>query len=332
MVLEVGGEGTPGWDVRYVDQPSSQGKGDPVEVAGDAVLQVTLTGAGYPYDTGVEEYSAAGPLSVPDTETVTEVVFDATFEGTTVAFVGTKARAPFRVYLLEAPTRVVLEVAHARLRPRRRQAREAVISTASSVTLVHSSWSGPAATLSPSAQETLAPPTLSDARPSWMPPNVTVVPEDLGLGAVAGQRGGAGARRARDVVRAEGAAGQRGEDQAPGEEPRGEAGGARHRGHAPSVGPPGQSGRGRGRLAALVGGVRPRSSAAAARTVRCMVTSVSPEPGEGDLVVGAELAGVPVEVEDGAGEGLGVVALEPAQARAAGGPLHHQQGAVRRAR
>jgi len=27
--------------------------------------------------------------------------------------VGTTARAPFRVYLLEAPTRVVLEVAHA---------------------------------------------------------------------------------------------------------------------------------------------------------------------------------------------------------------------------
>jgi hypothetical protein len=113
VVLEVGGEGTPGWDVRYVDQPSSQGKGDPVEVAGDAVLQVTLTGAGYPYDTGVEEYSAAAPLSVPDTGTVTEVVFDATYEGTTVAFVGTKTQAPFRVYLLDSPTRVVLEVAHA---------------------------------------------------------------------------------------------------------------------------------------------------------------------------------------------------------------------------
>jgi hypothetical protein len=113
VVLEVGGEGTPGWDVRYVDQASSQGKGDPVEVAGDAVLQVTLTGAGYPYDTGVEEYSAASPLSAADTDAVTEVVFDATFEGTTVAFVGTTARAPFRVYLLESPTRVVLEVAHA---------------------------------------------------------------------------------------------------------------------------------------------------------------------------------------------------------------------------
>ena len=113
VVLEVGGEGTPGWDVQYVDVATSQGTGDVVEVAGDAVLQVTLTGAGYPYDTGVEEYSAAAPLSAPDTAAVTEVVFDATYEGTTVAFVGTRARAPFRVYLLEAPTRVVLEVASA---------------------------------------------------------------------------------------------------------------------------------------------------------------------------------------------------------------------------
>ena len=72
-----------------------------------------MTGAGYPYDTGVEEYSATGPLSAPDAGTVTEVAFDSTYEGTTVVFVGTKTRAPFRVYLLEAPTRLVLEVAHA---------------------------------------------------------------------------------------------------------------------------------------------------------------------------------------------------------------------------
>jgi hypothetical protein len=113
VVLELGGEGTPGWDVRYVDEASSQGSGDPVEVAGDAVLQLTVTGAGYPYDTGVEEFSTSGTVSAPDTEAVTEVAFDGTYEGTTVAFVGVQDRAPFRVYLLEGPTRLVLEVAHA---------------------------------------------------------------------------------------------------------------------------------------------------------------------------------------------------------------------------
>jgi hypothetical protein len=111
VVFEVGGTGTPGWDVRYVDAASSQGSGAAVDLAGDATLQVTLTGVGYPYDTGVTEYSVTGPLSAPDTEVVTEVVYDATFEGTAMAFVGAKTKAPFRVYLLKAPTRVVLEVA-----------------------------------------------------------------------------------------------------------------------------------------------------------------------------------------------------------------------------
>jgi hypothetical protein len=113
VVFEVGGDGTPGWDVRYVDAPASQGSGDAVAVAGEAVLQVTVTGTGYPMDTGVEEWSGPDPLRGTDTEVVTEVAWDGTFEGTSVAFVGTTGRTPFRVYLLEGPARVVLEVAAA---------------------------------------------------------------------------------------------------------------------------------------------------------------------------------------------------------------------------
>ena len=113
VVLEVGGEGTPGWDVRYVEQASSQGSGEAVDVAGNAVLQVSLTGAGYPYDTGVQEVPRGRAVSTAGAGTVTDVVFDATFEGTTVAFVGTNEQAPFRVYLLDAPTRLVLEIQHA---------------------------------------------------------------------------------------------------------------------------------------------------------------------------------------------------------------------------
>ena len=110
VVLETGGTGTPGWDVRYVEEAYSQGKGDPVQVVGEAVLQVTITGAGYPFDTGVEEWTGPDPLPGNGTRTVTEVAWDATFEGTSVAFIGTRGEAPFRVYALENPTRVVVEV------------------------------------------------------------------------------------------------------------------------------------------------------------------------------------------------------------------------------
>jgi hypothetical protein len=110
VVFEVDGAGTPGWDVRYVDAASSQGSGAPIEVAGEAILQVTVTGVGYPTETGIDEWSGPNPLAVGDTETVTEVAWDTTFEGTSVAFVGLTDEVPFRVYLLEAPARVVLEV------------------------------------------------------------------------------------------------------------------------------------------------------------------------------------------------------------------------------
>ncbi|NEK86042.1 hypothetical protein GCU60_09750 [Blastococcus saxobsidens] len=112
VVFELGGAGTPGWDVRYVDEPTADGSGAPVEVAGESVLQVRITGAGYPFDTGVDEYSGPSLMAAAGTGAVTEVVFGATYEGVTSAFVGSTAPRPFRVYLAEDPPRVVVEVAH----------------------------------------------------------------------------------------------------------------------------------------------------------------------------------------------------------------------------
>lgn len=112
VVFELAGSGTPGWQVEYVDAPSSQGSGDAVDVPGSAFLQVTLQGTSYPYETGAEEV-ARGPVSVSGTDTVQGVVYDATFEGTSVAWIGTSAEVPFRVSALSDPTRLVVEVADA---------------------------------------------------------------------------------------------------------------------------------------------------------------------------------------------------------------------------
>lgn len=112
VVFELGGVGSPGWDVRYVEEATQDGSGAPVPVTGGAVLQVRISGAGYPYDTGVEEYAAEAPLTAAGTGSVTEVVFAATYEGVTSAFIGTRDPRPFRAYLLQEPTRLVVEVAH----------------------------------------------------------------------------------------------------------------------------------------------------------------------------------------------------------------------------
>jgi hypothetical protein len=112
VVFELSGSGTPGWSVEYVDAPSAQGSGAAIDVPGSAYLAVTLQGTSYPYDSGAEEV-ARGAVPVPGTDAVQGVFFDGTFEGTSAAVVGTATRAPFRVYSLTGPSRVVVEVATA---------------------------------------------------------------------------------------------------------------------------------------------------------------------------------------------------------------------------
>ena len=110
VVLDVSGQGTPGWDVRYVDAATAEGTGDPIDLAGPSYLRVVLTGTTYPYESGAEE-RARGPVAAPGTTAVTGVFYDGTFEGQSLAYVGTQAERPFRVYALSNPTRVVIEVA-----------------------------------------------------------------------------------------------------------------------------------------------------------------------------------------------------------------------------
>jgi hypothetical protein len=114
VVFELDGTGTAGWDVRYVREAIEQGRGNTIPVEGDAILQVTISGVGYPTETSIEEYDGSLPLPGSGTEVVTEVVWDSTFEGTSVAFVGTTAETPFRVYRLDNPPRLVLDVVHPR--------------------------------------------------------------------------------------------------------------------------------------------------------------------------------------------------------------------------
>ncbi len=112
VVFELDGEqeGAPGWRVEYVDDPRRDGSGDPVEVEGDATLVVLIDGVGYPQDTGREE---AGDVELPsDLRVLRDVELGAVFEGTYEAFLGTARQAPFRVFRLADPARVVVDVRH----------------------------------------------------------------------------------------------------------------------------------------------------------------------------------------------------------------------------
>ena len=113
VVFELDGKqpGEPGWFARYEDDPRQQGSGDPIDVDGEAVLALRITGVGYPMDTGVEEQPE--PPSVPrGAKVVQEISRGSVFEGQHEVFIGTSGKAPFRVFRLDDPARVVVDFRH----------------------------------------------------------------------------------------------------------------------------------------------------------------------------------------------------------------------------
>ena len=112
VVFDLAGTGTPGWRVEYMTEPRAEGSGDPVELEGTVFLQVVLRGVGLPVDTGIEPFGDS-TTRVPGTGTtgVAEIAPGGVFEGEQQAFIGlTGAERPFRVFALENPTRVVVDV------------------------------------------------------------------------------------------------------------------------------------------------------------------------------------------------------------------------------
>ncbi len=112
VVFDVAGTGTPGWLVQHVATASEDASGEKVPILSDGIVQVVLTGMGYPSDTGYAEW-AGDPISIEGFAQLWEVHFVGTFEGQTQAFLGTKDDdAAFRVFSLADPARVVVDVRH----------------------------------------------------------------------------------------------------------------------------------------------------------------------------------------------------------------------------
>lgn len=106
VVFELDGDGSAGWHVRYVDEATAHGSGHQVDLAGGAVLEVTLDNTLSPADSGVEEYD--GPRELAGPGTVAEVELIGWFEGYTQAFIGVDAERPFRAFALG--DRIVVDV------------------------------------------------------------------------------------------------------------------------------------------------------------------------------------------------------------------------------
>lgn len=109
VVFEMAGADVPGYRVEYVDAATDAGKGDEIDVAGDATLKVVLTGFRYP-EQGETGWLEPGRVPATGAARVTETVVAGIFEGQHEAFVGLDAQVPFRAFTLTDPTRLVVDV------------------------------------------------------------------------------------------------------------------------------------------------------------------------------------------------------------------------------
>jgi hypothetical protein len=113
LVFEIEGDGVAGWDLRYVDEATSQGRGEPIEVEGEAVLAVSLHNVTLPPELPEEiDRWDADRVEGPVDGVIHEVVHDTIFEGVQGFFVGLDSERAFIIDRFEDPQRVVIDIPH----------------------------------------------------------------------------------------------------------------------------------------------------------------------------------------------------------------------------
>lgn len=112
IVLEIAGEGTAGWHIDYVAEPTTQGQGAPVDITGEAFLRIIVRGVALPPDAPEHDPWDGERLAGPPGSSVTELVDDSIYEGQHVFHVGLPEEAPFGVVRLDDPQRLVIEIEH----------------------------------------------------------------------------------------------------------------------------------------------------------------------------------------------------------------------------
>ncbi|MDD7582284.1 AMIN-like domain-containing (lipo)protein [Corynebacterium sp. 32222D000AT] len=110
MVIEFSGKGPASWFASYTDAPTQQASGYPVEVAGNAFLDLGIEPTPWPSTPELEEqYLDTG--SFPGAGVIEEVQFTSAFEAQSQFVVGLKEKVPYSVTYMDGPPRVVIDFA-----------------------------------------------------------------------------------------------------------------------------------------------------------------------------------------------------------------------------
>ncbi len=113
ITFEFTGASRPGYRIEWVDGPiTADGSGEPVEVAGDAYLEVVMQPAsGFDMETGVPTYTEDDRIpTVKGNVVLADLVRTGDFEAVLTWVAGAKRRVPFAVTTLTGPTRLVIDL------------------------------------------------------------------------------------------------------------------------------------------------------------------------------------------------------------------------------
>jgi len=108
VVVDLEGDGDPGWFVDYTSTPMQETVGQPLQVAGNSFLNINVDGTVYPFELGKDNNV---PVTMAgDTGNIIDVISAGTYEGRSQVVVGLRSELPYSVQVLENPTRVVVDI------------------------------------------------------------------------------------------------------------------------------------------------------------------------------------------------------------------------------
>lgn len=112
VVFDFEGTGTPGWSVRYVEEAIADESNQEVDLDGAFILMVSTSGVTPPITDGELDLDqmARGFYDAGQADLVQDVYVSGIFEGWSSALIGLDERAPFRVFTLTDPTRLVVDI------------------------------------------------------------------------------------------------------------------------------------------------------------------------------------------------------------------------------
>ena len=108
VVIDLEGEGEPGWFTSYTDAPAQQASGKPVEVQGTTFVNLGIEGTPWPSTPELKE-KYMSPGTTPGAGVVSEINYATTFEAQTQLIIGLKKKTPYSVTFLQEPSRVVID-------------------------------------------------------------------------------------------------------------------------------------------------------------------------------------------------------------------------------